>query len=110
MGSDKLGLPGGGAKKNEAVLMSAVRELEEETGITANPEDLEYLGEFLHDKLGHKFTAHFFVLRLVNKPKLKLQKLEIIDANWFNSDQIKEQSLTIDAEFGINEHSGKIFV
>lgn len=53
-----LSLPGGATRHDEGPKKAALRELEEETGLSADPADLEYLTTY-HADLGH---AGFYFL------------------------------------------------
>ncbi len=73
--------PGGGRHRNEPPVQAALRELQEETGIIASSTDLRQLGKMKQTKgLAHAFYG--FTLQLPEKPHLKLQAVEILDARW----------------------------
>lgn len=82
LGLKQYALPGGGCKKNESPLASAVRELYEETGINTSESALIRLGSRRHKKYGLKYHAKFFCLELAEKPVLNLRKPEIFTAIW----------------------------
>jgi 8-oxo-dGTP pyrophosphatase MutT (NUDIX family) len=82
LGSGKWGLPGGGLHRHEDPTQGAVRELQEETGIVAKTESLEYLSSHVQHKRGVQYTLVVYALRLSKKPEIRRQRLEINDATW----------------------------
>ena len=93
LGNGAWDLPGGGLHKAEAPLQGALREVQEEIGIDLGSYEVKMI-KTLNFKFGLiRYKAHYFEATLENKPKLKLQKLEIIDAQWFDPDQIKDIKL-----------------
>ncbi len=83
LGDGAWGLPGGGIKKNEDMHESACREAYEETGIKLGSSQLKYCETVANKKYGISTTLLIFEVILKEKPKLKLQKLEIAEARWF---------------------------
>lgn len=83
LSSGKWSLPGGGLHSGEDPKQGALRELKEETGITKTNADLHLLGSGSSNQYGLAFSYYAFVIACGVKPKLKLQKHEIIDAWWF---------------------------
>lgn len=67
-----IGLPAGYIEENELPVISAIRELEEETGYTSN--DLEFLGSYYQDQ-GCSGAYNFYYLAR-NCKKVKKQKLD----------------------------------
>lgn len=67
-----IGLPAGYIEENELPVLSAIRELEEETGYTSN--DLELLGSYYQDQ-GCSGAYNFYYLAR-NCKKVKEQKLD----------------------------------
>lgn len=82
LGTGKWGLPGGGLHRKEDPAEGAVRELQEETGIVAKPQSLEYLTTHVQHKRGVRYTLIVYALRLSKKPDIRRQRLEINDAAW----------------------------
>ncbi len=75
-------LPGGGKKRYESLLQSAVRELGEETGINVPESSLQPLGRKRHSQYGLAYYASHFVLQLPGKPALRPSKIEIMQTRW----------------------------
>ncbi len=79
----KLCLPGGGIKPGEQDKAGAIRELEEELGLVVKPNQLTRLGDApVKEDRWITYTGVFFTLRVDKKPKLKLQKTEIVTVRW----------------------------
>jgi 8-oxo-dGTP pyrophosphatase MutT (NUDIX family) len=81
IGSQKWEMPGGGVKRNEDPAVGARRELFEETGIKAKPQELTHLGLFTTEH----FRASIYAL-IIQKSLVSLQSpqpLEIIAIEWF---------------------------
>lgn len=85
------------------VLPSALRELEEELGLRARPEDLQYAGRFRiqYEKVFHgglfwdNEIAWVYVCRLpVEIEKLRLQKEEVEEVRWFDAEAVAEEIRT----------------
>ncbi len=85
------------------VLPSALRELEEELGLQARPEDLQYAGRFRiqYEKEFHgglfrdNEIAWVYVCRLpVVIGALRLQKEEVEEVRWFDAEEVAEEIRT----------------
>ena len=81
-------------------LPSALRELQEELGITAVPEQLQYAGIFyiqyekeFHGKMfrDNEVTRVYVYTEPVETEKLVLQKSEVDEVRWFSLDQVWEE-------------------
>lgn len=70
----KYDAPGGGVVAGEELRDAAVRELFEEVGIKASPDELEFIGA---TGAGH-FYAVTYMLRLDSLPELTLQPTEVV--------------------------------
>ena len=84
----------------EEPLPSALRELSEELGIDAKPEELEYAGTFhiQYEKMFHgrlfrdnEVTTVFVCTRPVEIGDLTLQPSEVDEARWFDLDEVWDE-------------------
>jgi len=81
----------------EEPLPSALRELQEELGITASEEDLQYVGMFhigyekeFHGKpfKDNEVTRVYVYSKPVNEKELILQASEVDEVRWFNLEEV----------------------
>jgi ADP-ribose pyrophosphatase YjhB (NUDIX family) len=91
-GPQDWSLPGGGCKYLEADQTAAVRELHEETNLKINPKKLKFVHEYKHPKLHYQAAA--YTIHLSNNPSAgpanRRSRLEIIDCDWFDLDNLPE--------------------
>lgn len=84
LGDDRWMLPGGGLHRNEDPLIAARRETKEEIGLDLPAEAFQSIGQFKCRDGAFKFDYDLYIVRLPEKPKLRLQRIEILAAGWFN--------------------------
>lgn len=77
---------GGAAKAGESSLQAAVRELAEETGITARPEELILLGTEMKDSA---IVDCYLLHRDISLLDLTLQEGETVDARWATPEEVE---------------------
>ena len=91
-----------------APVTSALRELSEELGITARPDDLVYAGQFriryekeFHGKMfrDNEVTSVYVYSRPVDIKDLVLQKTEADEVRWFPLDQVWDEIQTDRSRF-----------
>jgi len=104
LGLKKYGLPGGGTKRHETTAVSALRELEEETGIVIMERSLKNIGLFTHNRFKLFYKARLFSVELSTKPELKLHKPEIMEAIWVKFEDLKSFSLDEDAIYALERY------
>jgi 8-oxo-dGTP diphosphatase len=81
-------LPGGGLHRGEAPELGAVREVQEETGITLDPSQLELLRMTQLSYRGLKSSLYFFVARLERPLPVRPQWGEISAIQWFTVEKL----------------------
>ncbi|MCL4404486.1 MAG: NUDIX hydrolase [Candidatus Marsarchaeota archaeon] len=82
-------LPSGHVEAGEANLAAAVRELKEETGITVNGNDLEYILDFSHNLNGTDYRVWLYSMQDSN--------LSINDVRVFPEEHSAKRAMEIDA-------------
>lgn len=85
IGGNDWVLPGGGVKAGESYESSAIREVQEETGIKLTPSDLQKISErsaIPEHGLSFYYTA--YLVRFSDKPKLTKRKRELSELTWRN--------------------------
>ena len=89
-------------------LPSAIRELAEELGVAAGPEDLQYAGTFrvqyekeFHGRLfrDNEVTTVYVYDKAVNIGSLQLQASEVSEVRWFDLEEVREEIKTCRERF-----------
>lgn len=86
-------IPTGKLDDQETSAQAASRELFEEVGILAAPEALTPLSDFLVCDISGAFRYTSYILRMSNRPTLKLKSDEIRDAAWISFGKIRKKSV-----------------
>ena len=81
------GTTAGGALENESSLDGAIRELDEELGIKANKEEMIFIGSY---KRINDFVEVWLCHKNIAKESLKINELEVQNANWFKITDFEE--------------------
>lgn len=80
----KYDAPGGAVVSGEELTAAAARELFEEVGINADPEELEYLGA-VTSRVGYAVS---YLLKLESLPDLTLQPTEVVGYKMVSRDEL----------------------
>jgi 8-oxo-dGTP pyrophosphatase MutT (NUDIX family) len=79
--------PGGSALAGESSRVAASRELREETGIVAAPEDLALVGRFAEASA----LLDFYIAAAPASAALRLQASEVMAAEWVMPDEVEQR-------------------
>jgi ADP-ribose pyrophosphatase YjhB (NUDIX family) len=86
-------LPGGYVHATETGRDAALRELREEVHVTVAPERLEVLLDENHDWEGKREHIEIFGVELDERPTLRIDNREVIQADWFAPERALELDL-----------------
>lgn len=84
----KYCLPGGHVEKKEDPMFAAIRECQEETGITIDKDLVVEAGGYSDDKV----VIHYYVAKFNGEPEV-LEERELQQWEWVNIDDIKDKPL-----------------
>jgi len=96
LGDGKWALPGGGLHRHESPLVSAVRELREETTIVIKPKELHYIDTIKLRNHGFRVTLHCYYVQLTTRPTTQPQRGEILAIDWLSQQQLKDEQISSD--------------
>jgi 8-oxo-dGTP pyrophosphatase MutT (NUDIX family) len=86
----RLSLPAGGLARGEAPVEAALRELREEVGIRARPEQLHFVAEIV-SKVGYaEDHAHFYELLCDETPAFVIDRHEVVWADFMRPEEALE--------------------
>jgi len=97
--------PGGGIHNKETFENAAIREVFEEVGIKIEKENLNFKGIYQYFKEGKNDVIAFFVVKIDEKEKVKIDEVEILEANWFSLKELPE-----DLSYGVQDRLNELFI
>ena len=80
-------LPGGYVHAHETARDAALRELREETGISATPADLKSVVDEHHEWEGKREHIEIFDLDVSERPRIEVDNREVVQAGFFAPDE-----------------------
>ncbi len=86
-GSKKWTIPGGGVNRGESLESAAIRETQEEVGIT--PLNLTTIGTYVHEKEYKHDNVTIFYTKIQNH-KFIIDPVEIEEARWMSFNEVPE--------------------
>ncbi|MEI6479991.1 MAG: NUDIX hydrolase [bacterium] len=95
------GVPAGKIDKGEDLLTAIIREINEETGISAESHQFKYFDKFYVRYPDYDFTYHIFHLPVETKPTLNINPNEHKDSIWKTPQESLELDLIQDEDFCI---------
>lgn len=101
-------LPGGYARRNESGREAAIRELREEVGVHARPEQLVPVFDETRPWEGKRDHVQIFELELDERPAVRIDNREVVDAGWFSPEQALAFDLFPPLRYVIEKHSGLV--
>jgi 8-oxo-dGTP pyrophosphatase MutT (NUDIX family) len=106
LNSGEWSLPGGGINKGETPEAAASRELKEETGLVASPDNLKKIGSKKYKVAGIPVYYQVYVLEFGNREDIAPHRPEILEACWFDTNKLpaKVSLETLDALRWYNEN------
>ena len=86
-------LPGGYVNRNETAQQAAIRELKEEIGILLPGDMLTLALDVTHDWERKRDHVEIFAVELKERPHIKLDKREVVDADFFTPEDALKLNL-----------------
>ncbi len=86
-------LPGGYVARHETAVQAAIRELREEIGIEARPEQLDKVFDQVNEWEGKRDHVEIFTLALDRRPRISIDRREVVSADWYSPRDALELNL-----------------
>jgi ADP-ribose pyrophosphatase YjhB (NUDIX family) len=103
------GLPSGHINKNETIFKATLREINEEIGIKAKPENLIFVHVMhRHEKDNFEYVDFFFVLKKWQGKPINNEPKKSSHIKWFNIDTLPK-NIVPNIKTGIDNYRKKIF-
>lgn len=77
-------LPGGYVRRGETPQQAALRELEEEVGVSAKPDDLKLSLEETNEWEGKLDHVLIFSIEVAQRPVVSVDHREVVEASWWS--------------------------
>ena len=106
LSTQKWSLPGGGLHKGEDPRLAAIREIKEEVGIAISPEQLVPLLRQTIRSKGFNVDTYIFTAT-IKRATIKIQRFEIIGADWLPASQLNEQMAEPDVVLALKSLSAQ---
>lgn len=103
-----LDFPGGGRAFDEPAVTAACREAFEEVGIIVTPKDVTFLGSHRFHSHGRTISLEYFGWRPSEKPTLRLDGREIVDATWLSLAALRARRLSLGLAHYVSRHGDEI--
>ena len=95
LSNGKWSLPGGGTKDQEDLTQTALREIQEETGVKLNASSLVALPDYLQKYLKFCIIQKIFKVNLKYRPVIQRQLYEISDIGWIKIQELNNSNTSI---------------
>ena len=97
--------PGGYVNRDEDGRQAALRELREEVGVVAAPEQLQLALDVTHDWEGKRDHVQIFHLQLAERPQIRIDQREVVSAAWFSPERVRTLNVFPPLAQAIAEHA-----
>ena len=105
--SSKWGLPAGKLEKEESPEQAVIREVNEETGLIIEKNELVYREVLFVNHEGKEFLFHTFQTKFDEEPIVKINPLEHKQHGWFTVQQALTLDYIHDLDGCLQRHYGK---
>lgn len=92
-GGGRWQLPGGGIKRSESAAAAGAREIEEELGMQADAQQLEYIGDKYVSENHIPYHATLLRYRCAKRPTIDLGKIENQSYAWMNIAEVRQRGV-----------------
>jgi ADP-ribose pyrophosphatase YjhB (NUDIX family) len=86
-------LPGGYVRRGETPQQAALRELEEEVGVSARPDELKLVLEETNEWEGKRDHVIIFSIEVAVRPSVSVDHREVVEAAWWSPQRALSMTL-----------------